>query len=59
MAGLSVRDGRVACDPQLPAAWRSVRFGVRHCGRRFEVRVERDGTWEVTPAAVRPGDATA
>jgi len=48
-AGLHVRGGQPACDPQLPAPWKSVRFTVHHLGRRHRVEARADGSWSAAP----------
>jgi trehalose/maltose hydrolase-like predicted phosphorylase len=68
-AGLSLRDDGVGIDPHLPAAWRSLAFGVQW--RQRSVKIKIDGqTVEATleagepmvvavggePREVRPGD---
>ncbi|CAN5677529.1 glycoside hydrolase family 65 protein [soil metagenome] len=43
-AGLSMRDGDLAFDPQLPASWESLRFPIQWHGRHLRVSIWRDGS---------------
>jgi trehalose/maltose hydrolase-like predicted phosphorylase len=43
-AGLSIRDGELAIDPQLPEAWESLRFPVQWRGRRLRISIQRVGS---------------
>jgi trehalose/maltose hydrolase-like predicted phosphorylase len=47
MAGLCVRDGRLACDPQLPPSWRSMRFSACYRGRCYGIEARQDGSWDI------------
>ena len=40
-AGLSLRSDGMAIDPQLPAGWRSLGFGVQWRGRRLKIRIDQ------------------
>jgi trehalose/maltose hydrolase-like predicted phosphorylase len=43
-AGLSIRDGELALDPQLPAAWESLGFRVQWRSRHLRVSIQRAGS---------------
>ena len=40
-AGLSLRNDGVAIDPQLPAGWSSLGFGLQWRGRRLKMRIDQ------------------
>jgi trehalose/maltose hydrolase-like predicted phosphorylase len=40
-AGLSLRNDGVTIDPQLPAGWRSLGFGLQWRGRHFKIRIDQ------------------
>ena len=40
-AGLSLRSDGMAIDPQLPANWRSLGFGVQWRGRRLKIKIDQ------------------
>ena len=40
-AGLSLQSDGVAIDPQLPAIWRSLSFGLQWRGRRLKIRIDQ------------------
>ncbi len=40
-AGLSLQSDRVAVDPQLPAIWRSLSFGIQWRSRRLKFRIDQ------------------
>jgi trehalose/maltose hydrolase-like predicted phosphorylase len=40
-AGLSLRNDAVAIDPQLPAGWSSLGFGLQWRGRRLRMRIDQ------------------
>ena len=40
-AGLSLQSDGVAIDPQLPASWRSLGFGLQWRGRRLKIRIDQ------------------
>ena len=40
-AGLSLRSDGIAVDPQLPASWRSLGFGVQWRSRRLKIRIDQ------------------
>jgi trehalose/maltose hydrolase-like predicted phosphorylase len=42
-AGLSLRDDGVAIDPQMPAAWHSLRFAIQWRGRRVRLCIRPPG----------------
>jgi len=41
-AGLSLGDDGIGIDPQLPAAWRSLSFGVHWRGRSLKIRIDQE-----------------
>ena len=40
-AGLSLQSDGLAIDPQLPADWRSLGFGVQWRGRHLKIRIDQ------------------
>ena len=40
-AGLSLRNDGVAIDPQLPAGWSGLSFGLQWRGRRLKIRIDQ------------------
>ena len=52
-AGLSLRDDRVAIDPRMSAAWRSLGFAIQWRGRRVRFRIRQPG--EATEATLESG----
>jgi len=42
-AGLSIRGGDLAIDPQLPEAWESLQFRLQWRGRDLKISIWRDG----------------
>jgi trehalose/maltose hydrolase-like predicted phosphorylase len=42
-AGLSLRDGGLAIDPSMPAAWRSFGFVIQWRGRRVRFCIRQPG----------------
>jgi trehalose/maltose hydrolase-like predicted phosphorylase len=43
-AGLSLRDDGIGVDPQLPADWRSLSFGIQWRGRSLKIRIDQEKT---------------
>jgi trehalose/maltose hydrolase-like predicted phosphorylase len=41
-AGLSLRDDGIGVDPQLPADWRSLSFGIQWRGRSLKIRIDQE-----------------
>ena len=53
-AGLSLRNDGVAIDPQLPAGWSSLGFGLQWRGRRLKIRI--DQTKQCLEATLEEGE---
>ena len=54
-AGLSLRDDGVAIDPQLPAGWDNLAFGLQWRSRRLKIRIDQSKQYlEATLEAGEP-----
>jgi trehalose/maltose hydrolase-like predicted phosphorylase len=56
-AGLSLQNAGIAFNPQLPASWTALKFGIEWRGRRL--RIEIDGTKQLFHATLEAGDPMA
>ncbi len=46
-AGVTVKDGRIVCDPHLPCGWTAMHFTMALGGKRYAVDINGD-EWSVT-----------